>query len=112
VDFLCEEMKVKIVLKFRGREMAHTEIGFQLLEKFLKDVAPYGHPDSTPKLLGRAITVMLSPLPRNKRAKNPRADAKPLSGLQKNSHPDGDPDSGHPLPPTHTEAGGPTAAAA
>jgi len=72
IDFLCEEMKVKIVLKFRGREMAHTEFGFQLIRKFLADVTPYGHPDSPPKLLGRAINVMLSPLPRNKRAKNPR----------------------------------------
>jgi translation initiation factor IF-3 len=72
VDFLCEEMKVKIVLKFRGREMAHTEFGFQLIQRFLKDIAPFGHPDSTPKLVGRAINVMLSPLPRNKRAKNPR----------------------------------------
>jgi translation initiation factor IF-3 len=71
IDFLCEEMKVKIVLKFRGREMAHTEYGFQLIEKFIKDITPYGHPDSTPKLIGRAINVMLSPLPRNKRAKNP-----------------------------------------
>ncbi len=71
IDFLCEDMKVKIVLKFRGREMAHTEYGFQLIEKFLKEITPYGHPDSTPKLIGRAINVMLSPLPRNKRAKNP-----------------------------------------
>ncbi len=71
IDFLCEEMKVKIVLKFRGREMAHTEYGFQLVQKFIADIAPYGHPDATPKLVGRAINVMLSPLPRNKRAKNP-----------------------------------------
>jgi translation initiation factor IF-3 len=71
IDFLCDDMKVKIVLKFRGREMAHTELGFQLIEKFLKETTPFGHPDATPKLVGRAINVMLSPLPRNKRAKNP-----------------------------------------
>ena len=75
IDFLCEDMKVKVVLKFRGREMAHTEFGFQLIEKFLKDTAPFGHPDLTPKLVGRAITVMLSPLPRAKRAKNPHEGA-------------------------------------
>ncbi len=72
IDFLCEDMKVKIVLKFRGREMAHTEYGFQLIEKFLKETTPFGHPDATPKLVGRAINVMLSPLPRAKRARNPR----------------------------------------
>jgi translation initiation factor IF-3 len=72
IDFLCEDMKVKVVLKFRGREMAHTEFGFQVIKKFLETVAPYGHPDFEPKLVGRGITVMISPLPRNKRAKNPR----------------------------------------
>jgi translation initiation factor IF-3 len=72
VDFLCEDMKVKIVLKFRGREMAHTEYGFQVINKFLAEIAPFGHADFTPKLIGRGINVMISPLPRNKRAKNPR----------------------------------------
>jgi translation initiation factor IF-3 len=66
-------MKVKVALKFRGREMAHTEIGFQVVKKFLAEIAPYGHPDFQPKLVGRAINLMITPLPRNKRAKNPRA---------------------------------------
>jgi translation initiation factor IF-3 len=73
IDFLCEDMKVKIALKFRGREMAHTEVGFSVINKFLADIAPYGHPDFPPKLIGRGINVMISPLPRNKRAKNPHA---------------------------------------
>jgi translation initiation factor IF-3 len=72
VDFLCEDMKVKVALKFRGREMAHTEIGFEVIQKFLSQVGPYGHPDFQPKLNGRNIVVMITPLPRNKRAKNPR----------------------------------------
>src|SRR5207253_5366253 len=72
VDFLCEDMKVKVTLKFRGREMAHTEFGFQVVQKFLGEIAPFGHPDFQPKLIGRGINVMISPLPRNKRAKNPR----------------------------------------
>jgi translation initiation factor IF-3 len=71
VDFLCEDMKVKVALKFRGREMAHTEFGFQVVNKFLADIAPYGHPDFQPKLIGRGIHAMVSPLPRNKRPKNP-----------------------------------------
>ena len=72
IDFLCEDMKVKITLKFRGREMAHTEIGFQVIHKFLSEVAPFGHPDFEAKLIGRGINVMISPLPRNKRARNPK----------------------------------------
>jgi translation initiation factor IF-3 len=71
IDFLCEDMKVKVTLKFRGREMQHTEIGFQVIGKFLTDICGYGHQDFEPKLNGRAITLMISPLPRNKRAKHP-----------------------------------------
>ncbi len=72
IDFLCEEMKVKVTLRFRGREMAHKEFGFQQIEKFTREVAPYGHPDAAAKLVGKGVTVMFSPLPRNKRARNPR----------------------------------------
>lgn len=72
IDFLCEDMKVKVNLRFRGREMAHTEIGFNVVKKFVQDVASWGHPDFQPKLIGKGINLMISPLPRNKRAKNPR----------------------------------------
>jgi translation initiation factor IF-3 len=72
IDFLCEDMKVKVTLKFRGREMAHTEVGFQVIQKFLGEIAPFGHPDFQPKLIGKGINVMISPLPRNKRGRNPR----------------------------------------
>jgi len=72
IEFLCEDMKVKVTLKFRGREMAHKEFGFQKVEGFLKKVAPWGHPDFPPKLVGKGIVLMISPLPRNKRAKDPR----------------------------------------
>ena len=77
IDFLCQDMKVKVTLKFRGREMAHTEFGFQVIKKFLDDIAPYGHPDFPPKLIGKGINVMISPLPRNKRAKNPHQIGEP-----------------------------------
>jgi len=92
IDFLCEDMKVKVTLKFRGREMAHTEFGFQVVRKFLTDIAPYGNPDFQPKLIGRGINVMISPLPRNKRAKNPRqvegeAPAEPVEQAEHNNHP-------------------------
>lgn len=72
IGFLCEDMKVKVTLKFRGREMAHTEVGFQVINKFLDEINPYGHRDFEPKLIGRGINAMITPLPRNKRAKDPR----------------------------------------
>jgi len=71
IDFLCEDMKVKVALRFRGREMAHTEFGFQVINKFIENIAPWGHADFQPKLIGRNINLMISPLPRNKRAKHP-----------------------------------------
>jgi translation initiation factor IF-3 len=72
IGFLCDEMKVKVTLKFRGREMAHQEFGQQVVARFLDSISPFGQPDAPPKLVGKGIVVMLSPLPRNKRAKNPR----------------------------------------
>jgi translation initiation factor IF-3 len=98
VDFLCEDMKVKIALKFRGREMAHTGFGFDVVRKFLAEVAPFGHPDFDPKLIGRGINVMISPLPRNTRARNPRQGAVEPGGV---AHPPPSPAS---LPPPEQKA--------
>ena len=58
---------MKLRLKFRGREMAHTEIGFEVMKKAVIDLAGMGHPDADHKLIGRNIHVMLTPLPANKR---------------------------------------------
>jgi translation initiation factor IF-3 len=67
-------MKVRVKLRFRGRQKAHKEIGFQVVNQFIHDVAAFGQADSPPKMLGdRDLNAIISPLPRNKRAKNPRA---------------------------------------
>jgi len=85
IDFLCENMKVKVTLRFRGREMAHKEFGFQQVEKFVKSITPFGHEDARPKLIGKGINVMLSPLPRAKRAKNPRASEHGSAAVESDS---------------------------
>ena len=73
IQFLCDDMKVRVKLRFRGRQKAHKELGFDLVNRFVKELAPYGQADSPPKMLGdRDLSVLLSPLPRNKRARNPR----------------------------------------
>jgi translation initiation factor IF-3 len=73
IEFLCEDMKVRIKLRFRGRQRAHKEFGFEVVNKFVKEAAPYGQADAPPKMLGdRDLNVILSPLPRAKRARNPR----------------------------------------
>ena len=66
-NFLSHGNKVKLRLKFRGREMAHTEIGFGVIKKAISELDGMGHPDNDPKLLGKQINVMLTPLPANKR---------------------------------------------
>ena len=66
-EFLAHGNKVKLRLKFRGREMAHTEIGFAVIKRALDELSGMGHPDADPKLLGKQINVMLTPHPINKR---------------------------------------------
>ncbi len=65
--FLNAGDKVKITLFFRGREMEHKEIGFETMQRAIKDLEHIGLPDSPPRLVGRNITAMMSPLPANKR---------------------------------------------
>ncbi len=73
IQFLCDDMKVRVKLRFKGRQKAHKEIGFEVMNRFVQEVAQYGHADAPPKLLGdRDLNVLLTPLPRDKRAKNPR----------------------------------------
>lgn len=73
IQFLCEDMKVHVKLRFRGRQRAHKEIGFDVVNKFVREAAAYGQADAPPKMLGeRDLNVVLSPLPRNKRGKPPR----------------------------------------
>jgi translation initiation factor IF-3 len=66
-EFLDHGNKVKMRLKFRGREMAHTDLGFGVMKRAVADLAGMGNPDADPKLIGRNIHVMLTPLPPNKR---------------------------------------------
>lgn len=66
-EFLDKGNKVKLRLKFRGREMAHTEIGFAVIRNALAELNGMGHADAEPKLLGKQINVMVTPHPPNKR---------------------------------------------
>ena len=73
IEFLCDDMKVRVKLRFRGRQKAHKEIGFEVVNRFVKEAAAYGQADAPPKMAGdRDLNVIISPLPRDKRAKHPR----------------------------------------
>jgi len=66
-DFLDKGNKVKVHLQFRGREMAHQELGMNVVKRVREDLVGMAHVDMEPKLVGRAIGMTLSPLPAGKR---------------------------------------------
>ncbi|MFM8230011.1 MAG: translation initiation factor IF-3 [Chthoniobacterales bacterium] len=66
-EFLDKGNKLKVQLQFRGRQMAHQELGMAVVMRVKEDLATMGHVDMEPKLVGRAINMVMSPLPANKR---------------------------------------------
>ena len=62
--FLANGDKVKITLRFRGREMAHLNLGRELLERVAEDVKEEGKVENMPKMEGRQMIMMIGPLPK------------------------------------------------
>lgn len=63
VKFLENGDKVKVTLRFRGREMAHQNLGRDLLERVAEDVKEIGKVENMPKMEGRQMIMMIGPLP-------------------------------------------------
>jgi translation initiation factor IF-3 len=61
--FLENGDKVKVTLRFRGREMAHQNLGRELLERVAGDVKELGKIENMPKMEGRQMIMMIGPLP-------------------------------------------------
>lgn len=61
VKFLKSGDKVKVSVRFRGREMAHTQLGEELINRFKEACAEYGTMDKAPKMEGRSMAVIISP---------------------------------------------------
>ena len=59
-NFLEEGDKVKVTLRFRGREMAHLELGMKVLERVREDLAEIAKVEQMPKLEGRQMTMVIS----------------------------------------------------
>jgi translation initiation factor IF-3 len=59
--FFEEGDKVKLTLRFRGREMAHLELGMQLLQKVREEVGTIAKVEAEPKLEGRQMMMVLAP---------------------------------------------------
>ena len=67
IKFLKEGNRVKVSVRFRGREMAHTNIGEQLLVQFAAGCAEVANMEKNPKLEGRFMFMFLSPKAENKK---------------------------------------------
>lgn len=60
-EYLNKGHKIKVSLRFKGREMAHTELGREVLEKFAEELAECSVIESKPRLEGRIMTMILAP---------------------------------------------------
>ena len=66
-EFLNEGNKVKITIMFRGREMAHTEFGHDLVAKIIKDLENEASTEKPPKMEGRNLSAVLNPVNKTKK---------------------------------------------
>jgi translation initiation factor IF-3 len=75
--FLDKHMRCKVSLFFRGREMAHQDLGQQVMKRLSKELQPYGTVEMEPKLVGRSINMLISPLSGKKAKVHGPQDAAP-----------------------------------
>ena len=61
IRFLQEGDKAKVTMRFRGREMAHQEVGRELLQRVSADLAPYAQIEQNPLMEGRQMVMVFSP---------------------------------------------------
>jgi translation initiation factor IF-3 len=78
VRFLQEGNRVKAVVQFRGREIAHVDLGQKLLLRFAQDLAQYGSVEGQPRLEGRNAHILISPVKaKDKPAEKPKPAMQP-----------------------------------
>lgn len=105
IHFLSQDMKICVKLRFRGRQRIHKEFGFQVVNRFVTEAAAYGRADAPPKMLGeRDLSVILSPLPRDKRPKTMPAAPRPAPAIDVES-PSAQPEPNEILPVDAQEPG-------
>ena len=61
IRFLTDGDKAKVTMRFRGREMAHTEIGRKILDRLVVDLAEHGTVEQGASMEGRQITMVIAP---------------------------------------------------
>jgi translation initiation factor IF-3 len=76
-EFLADGHKVKVTLQFRGREMAHPELGSRLLDSVIAQVDGLGKVETQARLEGRNMTMVLAPEKRPTKKERPHGESKP-----------------------------------
>lgn len=84
IRFLGEGNRVKAVVQFRGREIAHVDLGQKLLLRFASDLKPYGTVEGSPRLEGRNAHILISPLKKDLPAKKAAPAPAPAAGGAEN----------------------------
>ena len=75
INFLNDGDKVKVTLRFRGREMAHQEFGVRLLERVRDDLEEHAVIEQFPKMEGRQMVMVLSPKKKDSKAEKAKSTA-------------------------------------
>jgi translation initiation factor IF-3 len=74
IRFLKEGNRVKAMVQFRGREIAHVDLGRKLLLRFVDDLTAYGTMESQPRLEGRFAHVLISPIKASVKKEKPKEE--------------------------------------
>ena len=96
-DFLTDGHKVKVTLQFRGREMAHPELGSKILDAVIEQLGPLAKVEAYARLEGRNMTMVIAP---DKKAVPKKADSKSDSRKDAKSEPISDAVAAAPAPQT------------
>lgn len=73
--WLEEGDKVKATITFRGREIVHSDLGRQILDRLAEEIADLGVPERVPRMEGRFMTMMFNPKPQPVKAKDKETDS-------------------------------------
>jgi len=75
IRFLQDGNRVKAVVQFRGREIAHVDLGQKLLQRFAQDLSQVGQVEGHPRLEGKMAHVIISPVKKEKEKEKPKPPA-------------------------------------
>tara|TARA_Y100001960_G_scaffold328120_1_gene416125 strand:+ start:2520 stop:2768 length:249 start_codon:yes stop_codon:yes gene_type:complete len=79
IKFLGNGDKLKVTMRFRGREVAHKEIGMKLMQRIEQDLLEYGKIESRPQMNGRMLSMTFSSLS-VKKSKSAKDNEKKMAG--------------------------------